>query len=444
MAASSLIVTVNILKSTRVVSQQAFNVPAIFGTSARFIDAYRVYTNTAAMLADGFLPSDPEYIEAVALMAQAIKPSKFVVSHFTNAVAQVDTLAINSLTVGHPYSFTLNGTVISYTALLADTEQSVLAALLSAIGTAFPVNPPVTGAVTGTGPSALLTLTASVPGAGISYIVTDAKITHAAVTPNHSIIGDIAAAQSAVSLENQFYGVIVTSHLASDIEQVAAYIETQLLVYVTATNDAGVLSNAPGNIMAVLKARAYDRTIIMYSAEANTHGPDGAWMGYMLPTTPGIGNWAMKTLVGVTADTLTPTQIGNILSNNGNIYVVVGGNGCTLYGIAPGADYFDVTIFIDWLTSTIQNGVIAVETDPLNLKIPYTNQGITMIENPIRHALKQGQDNQGIVPGWTVTTPDITQISKADKSDRTLNGISFDATLAGAINQINIQGYVSS
>lgn len=444
---NGLVVNVTILKSTRVVQLAAFNVPCIFGASGR-VSVPTLYVDSADMLeANGgpFMDSDPEYIEAAALMSQSITPAKFLVAPNTPSVAQVDTFAVGTLTVSHQYKFTMGTTVISYTsAPSGDTQQVILAALLAAIGTAFPTNPPVTGAVTGSGAGALLTLTASVAGVGVSYSAIDGSLTHVAVTPNHSIATDIATAQQAAPADTPFYGVIVCSHVKGDILQVAAYIETQLLVYVTATLDSAVLTNAAGNVMATLKALSYDRTMIMYSAQANTNGPDGAWMGYMLPTTPGVGNWAMKTLNGVAADNLTPTQISNIVGNNGNVYITLGGNGTTLYGITAGGEYLDVTIFLDWLSSTIQSGIIAVETDPLNLKIPYTNQGIAMLESPVRTTLQTGQNNNGLVPGWEVFAPNANDVPSADRANRELNGLGFTAQLAGAINTINITGYVSA
>jgi hypothetical protein len=443
MAANSLIVNVTVTKNTRTVSQQNFSTPAIFGPSNRWVDQYRVYNSASAMLQDGFLISDPEYIEANALMSQAIKPSQFVIGKFTAAVAQVDTFAVNTLTSGHQYKFTMNSVIISYTATGGDTQQSILAALLAAVAVAFPGGSVATGSVTGTGPSALLTITSAVAGQGISYTAVDSLLTLASVTPNHSIAEDINSLLLVIPSASQFYGVIVTSHVASDILQVAKYIEGQLLVYVTATLDAGVLSNAANNIMAVLKADAFDRTMIMYSAQANTNGPDGAWMGYMLPTTPGVGNWAMKTLVGVSPDNLTPTQINNITSNNGNVYVTVGGNGTTLYGIASGGEYFDVTIFLDWVSSTIQTNMISIITSPLNLKVPYTNPGIGLLTSAIRTAFKQGEDNNGFAPGWSVFAPNVNDVPAVDKANRVLNNIGGSAQLAGAINKVNVQVYVT-
>lgn len=446
MANNNLIVNVTITKSTRVVSLASFSIPCIFGPSGRIMTP-TVYTDPSEMLAAGggpFMDSDPEYIEALAMNSQPIVPTQFVVAPNTASVAQVDTFGVNTITASHQYKFTLGGIVISYTAGGSETQQSILAALLTAIGVAYPTNPPVTGAVTGSGAGALLTLTSSTPGLGVSYTAIDSLLTHLNTTANHSITADIQAAQLAISPSSMFYGVIVCSHLASDIIQIATYIESQLLVYVTATLDSNVLTNSVGNVMAVLMGLAFDRTMIMYSAQANTNGPDGAWMGYMLPTTPGSGNWAMKTLAGVTPDNLTPTQIANIQGNNGNVYVTIAGNGTTLYGITPAGEFFDVTIFLDWLSSTIQTGIIEVVTDPGNLKVPYTNQGIAMIENPIRFALQTGQNNNGLAPGWTVFGPNVNDVSPADKANRVLNNIGFSAQLAGAINKINVQGYVSA
>jgi hypothetical protein len=447
MASENLIVNVTITKSTRVVQEAAFNVACIFGASGR-VSIPTAYTNSADMLqANGgpFMISDPEYIEAAALMSQnGPTPPQFLVAPNTAAVAQQDTFAVNTLTPSHLYQFVLNSVPISYTSMSSgDTQQSILTALLAAISAAFPGGVPVTGAVTGTGSGALLTLNAVTAGLGISYASVDAKLTDVNVIANHSIAQDSDTAQNAVSFDNQFYGVIVCSHVASDILQVATYIETQLLVYVTASLDAGCLTTSTTDIMSVLKNEAFDRTMILYSAQANTNGPDGAWMGYMLATTPGIGNWAMKTLTGVAADNLNPTQIGNVLSKNGNIYVNEGGNGTTLYGITPGGEFFDVTIFLDWVASMIKSGIIAVETDPLNLKIPYTNGGITQLENPIRSVLQQGQNNQGFVPGWTVDAPDANAVPSADRANRVLNNLAWGAQLAGAINKINVQGYVT-
>lgn len=439
----SKVVKVVITKTTRVVSAASFSIPVILGPSNRFSDPYRVYEDASDMIGDGFMTSDPEYIHAVALTSQLIVPAEFVVSKFTAAVAEVDTFQVNALTTGHVYKFTMNSIVITYTAGGTDTEQSILAALLTAIGAAFPSAPPATGTVTGSGPAAILTLTSTVAGVGISFSAIDSELTHVALTPNHSIVQDLISLQNVIDATSQFYGVLCTSKAASDIEQLAAYIETQLLVYIFASLDAGILTTATTDIFSILKGVAYERTMGIYSASANTQAPDAAWMGYMLPTTPGVGQWALKTLKGVTADNLSDTQLNNILSKNGNAYITMGGIGVTYPGLNFFGEYFDLEILVDWMTSVAQTGIFTVLTDPNNLKIPYSNQGIAMIENPIKSMLSQAQSNQGILPGWTVFGPDIADVPIQDRATRTLNNTGFQAQFAGAIIKVNVRGFVS-
>lgn len=440
----STVVTVTITKTTRVVSLPSFSVPLILGPSARFGDLYRDYTDPTEMVADGFLPSDPEYIHAVALSSQLIRPATWVVGHFTAAVAQVDTLMVGTLASGHLYQFTLNSIIISYTSSGGDTQQSILAALLTAIGVAYPTNPPVTGAVTGSGAGATLTLTSSVAGVGFSITAVDADLTLAHLTPNHSIVNDLQTLQAGILPADQFYGVLVTSKAASDVLQVATYIETQLLVYIFASLDAGILvPSTTTDIFSQLKALSFERTWGIYSAGANTQATDAAWMGYMIPTTPGIGQWGLKTLKGVTADNLSPTQFSSVLAKNGNAYVTMGSSGVTYPGVNFFGEFVDLEILVDWTQTNIQIGIFNVLTDPNNLKVPYDNSGINMIENPVRAVLSQGQANQGYLPGWDVFAPDEADVSTADKADRTLNNLGFDAKFAGAIIKVNLKGNVS-
>lgn len=439
MASISLVVKVTITKGTRTVSLQAFNIPVILGPSDRFVDPFKVYINAADMLDDGFLSSDPEYIHAVELTEQAIVPDEFIVSKFTDAVAQVDTFAVNTVTASHAYSFKLNGTTISYTQSGGDVQQDILAGLLTAIGVAFPSNPPVTGSVTGTGGSALLHLTSSVAGIGISYTNIDALLTHASVTANHSVVADLQTLQT---FTTAFYGVLFTTKDSNDIKQIAAYIESQLLIYVASSSEAGILTSSSTDLATALKNLGYTRTALLYSA-APAAAPDAAWMGYMLPTTPGSSNWKFKVLVGIDPDNLNETQIFNAQSKNANVYVPLGGAGATLEGIMVGGEFIDVTIFIDWLQATVQANVFAILVDPNNLKVPYTNKGIVAIENGVQQSLQQGENNGGLATGWTVQVPDVSAVPRADKASRTLNNVTFQAQLAGAINKVNIHGFVS-
>jgi hypothetical protein len=78
-------------------------------------------------------------------------------------------------------------------------------------------------------------------------------------------------------------------------------------------------------------------------------------------------------------------------------------------------------------------------------KVPYTNAGITAIEGEIRRSLTEGVTNDFIAtePAFTVTTPNVSDVSQADKANRVLRNVTFQATLSGAIHVVEINGVVS-
>lgn len=440
MADIKTIVNVSITRGSKQVPQEAFNVPCIFGPSNRFTnsDLIRYYEDINDMVSDGFLTSDPEYIHAAAIFSQQNPPDQVGVAKYTQATEQVDSFTVGTLVAtGHAYTITINGTAVTYTSN-GDSQPGILTGLLAAITTDFPTNAPVTGVVSGSGSSATLTLTAVDAGTGVSYTAVDSNLTHASTTTNHSIVNDIQAVQA---VDDTWYACLVTSKNPNDILEVATYIETQQKIFITASNDGGMLSgSSTTDIASQLKARSFTRTAILYHADPTT-APDAAWVGVMIATTPGTGNWKFKTLAGQVADSLSSTQTNSVTAKSGNVYVTIGGLDITSQGVAASGDYIDVIIFIDWLMSTMEVNVYQVLVD--NNKVPFTDAGIAQIESPVRATLQLGQRNQGLAPGWTVTVPAIVDVLPADKASRTLRNVSFQATLAGAINEVIINGNVS-
>jgi hypothetical protein len=51
--------------------------------------------------------------------------------------------------------------------------------------------------------------------------------------------------------------------------------------------------------------------------------------------------------------------------------------------------------------------------------------------------------SRGVIDNYTINTPDITAVPFIDKANRDLKGVTFEATLTGAIHKIAIQGYVT-
>lgn len=91
------------------ITQQAFGVGLIVGYHSKYADRQRVYATTAAMLADGFLTTDPLYRAAQVYFSQQPSPSQLVVGRRANAPSQVVNLVLNDITSGDSYSFSIIG-----------------------------------------------------------------------------------------------------------------------------------------------------------------------------------------------------------------------------------------------------------------------------------------------------------------------------------------------
>jgi hypothetical protein len=440
------IIQVNISQQTAAVAQASFSVPLIVGPTSNGwsgSDYVHVYSSAAAMLTDGYISSNPEYIYALELMAQPITPSQFMVGKRSAAVAQVDTLAVNTLTTSHAYAVTVNGVVYSYTAGGGDTQQAVLTALLALIV----VGGAVTGAVAGTGGSALLTLTSTAPGAAVTYSAVDALLTKAAVTPNNGIATDIA---NILAQNGGWYGWCLAGATDADILQAAAWTEGQKKIFLGASSTSAIGTSSSTDVASKLQTAAYKRTALLFTPGAAAAGIEAAWLGGQLPQTPGSNNWAFKTLAGITADVLTDTQRNNAMGNpvagtvgkNANIHTSVGGVNITEMGTMAGGQFIDITVGIDWLQSTLQTNIYSALVNAK--KIPFTDAGVAILISAVRQALDTGVANTLIDPaGISITAPSVAAVSANQRAKRIAPTISFACRLQGAFNAVVISGTVT-
>lgn len=161
----------------------------------------------------------------------------------------------------------------------------------------------------------------------------------------------------------------------------------------------------------------------------------------MLPTEPGTNTWAYKNLKGVIASDYSSSEISSLESDNANYYTTLGGLGTTLNGVMLNGEYIDIIRGLDWLDNFMKNNLLVLlQTNP---KIPYTNNGIGLIENSVRASLDQAVVNNVINDDYIVTTPDSADVPITDKAARILRNVNFTATLTGAIHRVVINGTIS-
>jgi len=210
--------------------------------------------------------------------------------------------------------------------------------------------------------------------------------------------------------------------------------------------------NEPGvdDLATELKALGYDHTVLIYNALAqNKNGVAAAevqfsfmaWIGEALPFDPASQTWAFKSLSGITPSTIGTGQEIFAKGNNANIYVVTGGVPITLDGKVVGGEYIDIIRGTHWLESEMQNAVFATLLN--NRKVPFTDQGIALVENAMRGVLAQAEVDLLNTEDTILTIPKRVDTDPADRAARFLDGVSFNSTYQGAIQKVAIQGTLS-
>lgn len=431
------IVDVTITKATARVSQRGFGVPLILGYSQRFADRVRYYRSTTAMIADGFLVTDPEVLAAAALEAQEPRVERW-------AVARADVKATYSVRVTvavvantRRYVLKVNGTEVVFTSdanALIDEVRTGLAAAINALALPITVAQPAA--------QTYIDLTANVAGAFFwveSPNIADLEVLDTTVDP-----GTAAELAAIVLVDNSWYGLLLTAKSKAIILAAAAWVETAKKLLIASSQDSAIPKTAigGGDVADTVRTTNYGRTAVVYHPNPSAFA-DAAWMGARLPYNPGSETWKFAQLAGVSTVGLTDNQVANIGNKRANHFQDVGGIAMTGEGVVGANEFIDVVRFIDWQQSRIAERTFAALASAV--KVPFTNRGAQVVAGAVQAALGEGVRNGGLSddPAPVVTVPKVADVSAADKSARTLSGITFSGTLAGAIHKVKIAGNLS-
>ena len=172
------------------------------------------------------------------------------------------------------------------------------------------------------------------------------------------------------------YVATATALTTAEISAVAAYVETITASFFFEDGTAADITNATTDVFSVLKGLGYKRTFGLYSG---TRYAGAAAMGFAMGANDGTANssftMAYKTLVGVTPDDLSVTQIGFLQGKNANYYVTRGGLYNVLEkGVTASGDWYDEVIGLDGLAYNIQRNCMDLLAST-RTKVPYTDAG---------------------------------------------------------------------
>lgn len=443
------IVNVSITRETKPVTQQGFSTLLILGSNANFATRTQTFTEVDASLAAAICggSNSAEYKAVVDAFAQSPRLVSVKIGHLRGTKTITDNAG--TWTDGTA-KVTVNGVEASAAFNIdKDTSMTALAAAIAALAS-------VDTAVYSSGDHTIVIT----PNTGYVLGVTS-DLTGITGTMTFTLTAtgteDWSGALDAITLyDDDWYGLVITSRTLADQQDVAGWVETKKKIFVAATAVANVVDTTDAadttTIAAVLKAAAYARSAVIYSASAATEYPDAALLGKILPYDPGTYTAKFKTLASITADALTATQSTNARDKHCNVNEEIGGVNIVREGTVADGEFIDIIIFTDWLNSRITEGVYAVLVN--NLKVPYTPQGMAAVKGAIESVLKVGQNRGGISDysqdsnkiqngGYVITLPAFEAILAADKASRTLRDVKFTAWLAGAIHAVTINGIVT-
>lgn len=184
-------------------------------------------------------------------------------------------------------------------------------------------------------------------------------------------------------------------------------------------------------------------TFLMYHSTAGIYLAE-VLTTYMLVRPIGSVVGKFKTLVGVPESVVTDAELAVLHSNNVGTYIEDMGVLQTTQAQTQSGEYVDVVLGALWIKLEMEAGLrnLALTTG----KIPYSNAGIALLKDVAIKVLQQGAVN-GIIlldengnAVYELTAMTREEVEAQDRADRVYNGITFTASLAGAIEGGQISG----
>ena len=253
--------------------------------------------------------------------------------------------------------------------------------------------------------------------------------------------------QEIIDADPDFYGVLwVSEHNSASAEYlnevkelVAAVSERRLLVGVDFTT-----SDNNANLADFTKALAETKRVFAIHKASSEDYPAAAWMGKMLPQSPGSASWAYQELEGESKAQLSTDTSEQLKTAHINRYLNIKNVAVTLDGQVAQGEYIDIIHGIDWLHVRIQERLFRLLM--VNPKIPFTLQGVDLVRSEIMAQLKEAV-YRGLLaddPEPQVSIPNIEDIDPITRGKRILSDVKFSGRLAGAIHHIEIHGTVTT
>lgn len=245
-----------------------------------------------------------------------------------------------------------------------------------------------------------------------------------------------AALNDLIKTHNDFYYLVSVEQGDEEITALAEWASTQEKIYAASTSSTTLYQTLKG---------LYDNVFLLVHDQPRQYPAEGL-VAELAPQDIGSYTWTFKTIQGVSPAAYDDTKINDIHDNNACTYISEGGVNITSHGVATSGEYIDNVQATHFIKARMTEAVFRLlATNP---KIPYTDAGIAMVVAEVDKVLKQCF-KQGIIadengePLYSIEVPKRADIPTNTIAQRMLPDIKWKATIAGAIEHVDIQGVLA-
>ena len=442
---------ITVSASAPALTQVGFGTIGILAYHTLNADLSRTYTDLDQLVTDGFATNGAAYRAVQQAFSQNPRvPSVKLLRAGHAATITVKFFPTVANSTQYQATLELEGktpVVITYTSDSSATAAEITAGLkaaIDAVGGSGQALDGVTAAQTDT--NTKLQITAP---AGKFLAFSDwrnDRMTFIDLTADPGYAADIADVRA---VDDDWYGLgLADTNSVAAASVVAANIETMRKIFLTNTSDTNAYDlGTTSDLGSVFATNSYARSLVLFDLDTTAGFSGIASMGNLFPFDPGTGPYAGgvlngRTLGGVTADSLTPTQHDNLLTKGYSIYEATAGINHVLGGQSGSGEWIDFTRFADWYVTRQQEALAALQFN--NRRVSFTDGGISQVESVLRAQLAAGLASGGIAPvGADGNPPSIQMVplsgtTPQDRAARVYNGSKVAFEYAGAIQKVGI------
>lgn len=437
------ITTVSVSKQTATVSAEGFGTPIFFTKHRAFLERIRAYSSLAGV-AEDFATSENAYKAATGIFSSDVNVAQFKIARIEANM----TLAPEAVAIGKDYEVTVavDGASVAatYTAIVDDTEEDIVDALLAQIVADTDITAVVTVSKVGTGATAVLNF---VSGVDDQYSVTAVKGLTRAFTSTETPADMFTKVNEE---DDDFYFITAEDHSQSFVLAMAAVAAANKKQYATSSDESASItasySDTATDTGAKLIQGNHERTFSVWSHEAGIKFPECYYVGKNAKYAPdeqsvtwyGLQLSGLEAARNTSGNVLTTTQRNNLANRNMNYIKPTRAGDRIVEGKTASGEYIDIIHTIDTIEARVAEAQEGLLLNQSGGKVPATASGIALVVSAISTVLERFVQSGALV-SYSV---DINN-AEIDQATRTLQNVKFTAFLAGAIHHTEISGIVT-